>query len=158
MSSLRAADNYKQRPTSMILHDPYALHRKWWDEDWVPVPGVDDAWTDWDYLLAEVYQLIGDYTDDKTGQWMPFDQSGDVYWDVKSIFSGSAAAIEKYEKNRTELEPGESLYTVPIFKGEKPTLRTWMEDVANERADLRPVEAINARPPTPAELAAMNGK
>lgn len=137
----------------MILHDPYALHRKWWNYDWKPELG-DDSWTEWDYILAEVYQVIEDYTDSQTGQWMPYDQSGEVHWDVQSSFSGSAQAIQLAQKARGELKPGESLYAVPVFDNpdNKPTLSTWIQDIDEQKADLRPVHARDARPPTPEEL------
>jgi hypothetical protein len=140
----------------MILHDVYALHRKWWDWEWKPGAG-DTEWTTWDYVLADAFQVIEDYTDAESGQWLPFDQSGDVYWDVKSRISGSLAAIRKAEENRKELKPGESLYAVPVFKDEnnKPTLESWLNDVAEEKNDARPAQARDARPPTPEELAAM---
>lgn len=154
MSALRAAKDYKQRPTSMILHDPYALHRKWWDREWKPEFG-DDSWTDWDYILADVYQTIDDYTDKSTGQYMPFDQSGDVWWDVKSKFSGSEAAIDKAKESRGDLKPGESLYAVPVFDETKPkpTLESWAKELDEGKADLRPAQHVAARPPTPEELA-----
>lgn len=141
----------------MILHDPYAMHRKWWDREWKPTAGVDEAWTDWDFILAEVCQLINDYTDKSTGQWIPFDQSGDVHWDVRSTFSGSQEAIEKHRDGRKELKAGESLYATPVFdpKKPKPTLASWAADLAEGKSDLRPAEHREARPPTPAELAAM---
>lgn len=140
----------------MLLHDPYALHRKWWDWEWKPEIG-DDAWTDWDYILAEVYQLIQDYTDRNTGQLLWYDQSGDVYWDVQSSFSGSAAAVELKQKNYT-LKPGESLYAVPVFGEVKPTLASWAKDMEEQKADLRPAFARDARPPTSAELKALREK
>ncbi len=160
MSALRAADRHGQRPTAMILHDPYALHRKWWDWGWKPELG-DDSWTDWDYILAEVYQVIEDYTDKQSGQWMPFDQSGDVYWDVKSMYSGAQEAIQKEQERRDGgLKPGESLYAVPVFDESKPlpTLTSWMIDMQEEKADRRPSELRDARPPTPEEIRAMMGE
>lgn len=139
----------------MLLHDVYALHRNWWDPQWKPGIG-DTDWTTWDYALADAYQIIEDYTDSESGQWLPYDQSGDVYWDVKSRISGSLAAIRKAEENR-ELQPGESLYAVPVFRDDKdkPTLESWLKDVAEETNDARPAQAKGARPPTPEELAAL---
>jgi len=141
----------------MLLHDPYALHRKWWDRDWKPELG-DDAWTDWDFVLAEVYQLIEDYTDNQSGQIMWFDQSGDVYWEARSVFSGSMAEIERVQKERGELKRGESLYAVPIFADpeNKPTLSSWIADIESQKADLRPGHLRDSRPPNAEELAAMN--
>lgn len=139
----------------MILHDPYALHRKWWDADWSPGIG-DESWTTWDYVLADAFQVIQDYTDTETGQYMPYDQSGEVFWDVKSKFSGSAAAIER-ERDKRELKPGESLYPVPVFSkpDEKPTLASWAIDMEAGKADLRPPTVQDARPPTGDEMAAL---
>jgi hypothetical protein len=155
-SVLRAADRHGQRPTAMILHDPYAMHRKWWDADWVPGVG-DTEWTDWDFVLAEVYQIIEDYTDKNSGQWIPYDSSGDIWWEVKSSYSGSTEAIEREQKNRGELKPGESLYAVPVFDESKPkpTLESWARDIEDEKADRRPEEHRNARPPTAEEIAAL---
>lgn len=150
LSALRAARDYQKRPTSMILHDPYVGHRKWWDAEWTPSPS-DEAWTEWDYVLADAYQVIQDFTDKESGQWMPFDQSGDVWWDVKSKFSGASAAIEKERENRKELKPGESLYAVPVFGNRKPTLVDWISDIQFDKADLRTAAARNSRPPTAEE-------
>lgn len=140
----------------MILHDVYALHRNWWDWNWKPGAG-DTDWTTWDFVLADAYQVIEDYTDKQSGQWLPYDQSGDVYWDVKSHISGSLAAIEKEQERRKELKPGESLYAVPVFGDEqnKPTLESWLKDVQEDANDARPTKAKDARPPTAEELAAM---
>jgi hypothetical protein len=141
----------------MLLHDAYALHRKWWDPTWKPGPG-DTDWTTWDYILADAYQVIEDYTDPETGQYLPYDQSGDVYWDVKSKFSGSKEAMDKeMERRKDGLKPGESLYAVPVFVDpeNKPTLETWFKDLAEDTADRRPEKMRNARPPTAEELAAM---
>jgi len=152
MSALRSAQINRQRPTAMILHDNYALHRKWWDWEWTPGVG-DDVWTDWDYILADVFQTIEDYTDPESGQFMPFDQSGDVHWDVHSRFSGANAAIDKRRADK-ELKPGESLYAVPVFdeKKPKPTLESWARDLQEEKVG-RPESVRDARPPTPEELA-----
>lgn len=140
----------------MILGDPYAMHRKWWDWTWQPGVG-DTDFVDWDYILATVMQTIDDYTDKNSGQWMPFDQSGDVDWDVKSTFSGATAAIEKEQKERGDLDAGESLYAVPSFRypDKKPTLASWAKDMEEDKADLRPTEARDSRPPTPAEVQKM---
>jgi hypothetical protein len=140
----------------MILHDAYALHRKWWRHDWTPGVG-DTDWTTWDYVLADVFQVIEDYTDPNSGQWMPYDQSADVFWDVGSSFSGAQAAIDRErERRKGELKPGESLYATPTFRDEKnkPTLASWFAELEEGKAGL-PVNAKGARPPTAEELAAM---
>lgn len=141
----------------MILHDAYAMHRKWWKFDWVPGIG-DESWTEWDFILADAYQVIDDFTDKSTGQYIPYDQSGEVHWDVKSQFSGSQAAIERAQTER-ELAAGETLYAVPTFDNpeSKPTLSSWAKDMDEEKADGRPPEMRNSRPPTPEELANLLG-
>ena len=137
----------------MILHDPYALNRRWWDREWKPDP-TDTAWPQWDFVLADTYQIIDDFTDKESGQYIPYDSSGEVDWDVQSKFSGSSAAIEKARESRKELKPGETLYAVPTFRDpdNKPTLKTWIRDVEENKADLRPPEAMGSRPPTLLEL------
>lgn len=139
----------------MLLHDPYAGHRKWWDWEWKPGVG-DEAWTDWDYLLAKTLQTIEDYTNNETGQFRPYDESPDVQWDVQSSYSGSKAAIEKAMKDKPEMDPGETFYAVPSFDTEKskPTLTTWVESIMEaDGGEVRPAEAKGSRPPTPEELA-----
>lgn len=140
----------------MILRDPYALHRKWWDVEWTAEPG-DTEWTEWDYTLAEVYQVIEDFTDPESGQFMPYDQSGIVRWEVRSVYSGALEAIERARESRKELKPGEKLYAVPVFDtpDQKPTLDDWIKDINSNKADRRPPEAYDSRPPTPEELLAL---
>lgn len=140
----------------MILHDPYALNRKWWVRDWKPTV-EDNAWVAWDYALAEAYQVIDDFTDKESGQYLPYDASGEVDWEVRSKFSGSNAAIERERESRKELKPGESLYAVAVFRNpdNKPTLKSWIADVEAGVDDGRPPEAEGARPPTGAELRAL---
>lgn len=140
----------------MILHDPYAMHRRWWDMDWRPGPN-DTDWVIEDYILADVYQIIEDFTDKSNGVFIPYDQSGDIHWDVHSSFSGYDEAIEKAQKSRKELKPGERLYAVPVFDDEdnKPTLESWAKDQEENITDRRPSSARNGRPPTAEELAAM---
>lgn len=90
-------------------------------------------WTDWDITLASVLQLIEDYTDKNTGQLYWIDQSDKVEWEVKSMFSGSQAALDR-EKDR-ELEPGETLYAEPIFLGEeRPTIHDWLKELEEDAA------------------------
>lgn len=142
----------------MILKDPYALHRRWWDESWQPGLTSKD-WTDWDYVLADVYQIIEDYTDDRSGQIMWFDQSGEVDWDVDKVSSGSLAAIEAAEE-KNNLKAGERYYAKPTFRDpdNKPTMAQWLKDVGEGKADGRPSQHRNARPPTTEELAAIDNQ
>lgn len=136
----------------MLLHDPYAGHRKWWDRDWVPDHTSKD-WTDWDYVLADVFQVIEDFTNKSNGQYLPYDQSGKVRWKVESSFSGYDAAIEDH-REKHDAKPGESFYAVPEFDDpeNKPTLSSWMRDMEEGKADLRPDVHRDARPPTPEEM------
>lgn len=144
----------------MILHDPYAIHRHWWAElidepEWQPDDTSRD-WTDWDFILADVYQVICDFTGDY-GQWLPDDTSGDVWWDVKSKFSGYEEALEKAREERGELKPGETLYAEPVYDESKPkpTLESMFADMESGVDDRRPSERTGARPPTSAELEAL---
>lgn len=161
LSALRAAKDYGQRPTAMIFHDPYAMHRAWWHEwvwgeEWKPDDTSRD-WVEWDFILADVYQAICDITDSETGQLMHFDQSPNVYWDIKLRHSGSQEALDKYRKANPDLPAGASPYAVPVFRDpeNKPTVEQWLKDLEEGKADLRPEEHRDARPPTPEELAAI---
>jgi len=80
-----------------------------------------------------VLQLIEDYTDKSNGQLMWYDQSDEVEWEIRSIFSGSRAAEESDE---ADLEPGESRYAVPIFKEGKPrpTIHDWLKSLEEDEA------------------------
>lgn len=139
----------------MILHDPYALNRKWWLEDWEPQV-IDREWTDWDYVLADTFRVIQDFTDQTTGQLMWYDQSGDVRWNVMSRFRGSEAALDAHRKTLKDGEgkPGEDFYVVPEFNDpeNKPTLESWLKDMEENRVDLRPAGTENLRPPTREEI------
>lgn len=164
LSALRAAKDYGQRPTAMLFHDPYALHREWWHEwlwgePWEPDETSRD-WTEWDYILADVFQVIQDITDSESGQLMHYDQSPDVYWNVKLRHSGYLEAVENYRKKNPELPPGVSPYAEPEFRDpdNKPTVAGWLRDLEEGVADRRPAEHRDARPPTPEELAALRKK
>lgn len=161
LSALRAAKDYGQRPTAMILHDPYAGNRKWWSdwlyrERWVP-DGSSKDWTFWDFILADAFQVIEDFTDKESGQLIWYDQSGDVFWDVKKSTSGYLEAVEKAQGDDKDPKPGVRLYAVPTFRdpNDKPTLSSWLKDVSEEKADRRPAHVRDARPPTRAELKAL---
>lgn len=146
----------------MILHDPYALHRNWWEPwlsegiAWVPDHTSRD-WTDWDYTLADAFQTIEDFTDSESGQFIPYDASGDVDWDAQVSTSGYLEAVRKYE-DAHELKPGERVYAVPSFRypDNKPTLESWAKD-QEDGVERIPSEQKGARPPTPEELRAMSG-
>lgn len=164
LSALRAAKTYGQRPTAMLLHDPYAGHRKWWSEylygqPWVPGES-DQSWTTWDYILADVLQVIEDFTDSESGQLMWLDQSGDVWWESRRIDSGYLAAVEKAQEDAKTDEKGVRYYAVPIFDPNKPkpTLESWLNDNQEDpdRQGRRvPSDHKGARPPTPDEIRRM---
>lgn len=146
-----------------MFHDQYFGHRKWWNEwlwgtPWEPDENARD-WTEWDYLLADVEQTISDYTDPESGQYMPYDQSGEVDWDAQLKFSGALHAIQAAEKSHPAKE-GESYYAVPSFRdpANKPTLESWAKDLEEGKADGRPPEARESRPPTAEELAALRAR
>lgn len=60
MSRLRAAADWRKRPTAMVMSDDAFGQKNL-------VTGErrtsDERWTRWDYLLAGVYQTITDFTD-----------------------------------------------------------------------------------------------
>lgn len=127
-----------QRPTAMILHDKYAGYRDWdnpyWDVEKAPYVNPQE-WTDWDFTLASVSQLIEDYTNKANGQLFWIDESPDVDWEVRSAFSGYDAAIDREKKERDSLDDGESIYAVPIFKGdERPTIHQWLKMLEDNSA------------------------
>lgn len=120
----------------------------------------DTTWTDWDYILIEAVQLHDDWTDSESGQWIPHDQSGNVWWDVKRHESGALAAIETEQKKSKDGEkPGVRLYAVPTFEQDddgndiKPSLEQYLkemeEGISGER---RPRGQENAAPPTPEQM------
>lgn len=141
----------------MILHDPYAVNRKWWDPEWKPDATSRD-WTFWDFVLADVFQVIQDYTEPETGQLMWYDQSAEVHWDVEPYESGSIAAIREWREANKEsaLVP----VLIPAFRDpeNRPTLMTWLKD-KEDGMNLRvPKEHRGARPPTPEERARMKAR
>jgi hypothetical protein len=106
----------------------------------------------------DAYQLIEDFTDSESGQFMPYDQSGDVHWETKRQTSGYLEAVEKATKEK-KTAPGERIYAVPIFDESKPlpTIDSWLKDLEEERPRV-PSEARDSRPPTAEELAALRAK
>lgn len=121
-----------QRPTAVILQDPYALHRHWWDRYWEPDPVRDTQWTNWDYVLVKAYQVIQDMTDASSGQLLWLSQSGRVFWDTESRIDGAEAAVQKATEERKKLEPGERIFAVNphVAPGEElPTMIEWLEEI-----------------------------
>lgn len=61
MSRIRAAKDWGKRPTAAIMMDDAFGHR----DPFTGIPKGDvNAWIYWDHLLANVHQLIVDFTDD----------------------------------------------------------------------------------------------
>lgn len=137
LTDVRLAIKTGQRPTAMILRDKYAGYRDWdypmWDFECVQ--GIDASeWTPWDYVLASVAQLVDDYTNKHNGQLYWIDESEDVEWDIRHSYSGYDAALEREQKSRGELDPGESLYAVPIINENKPPqLMDWLKSLEEDR-------------------------
>lgn len=158
--ALKAARKYGQRPTAMLLHDPYAGNRKhwrWmWGELWRPKPS-DKDWTFWDYVLADIVEIIEGYTDPNNGQLRWIDESGDVWWDVKESYSGFDEAVENKQAKDEEHKPGVSYYAVPIFNDNlpRPTLESWIKAQASETTTRIPAEHAGAHRPSAEELSAM---
>lgn len=127
-----------QRPTAMILRDKYAGYRDWdyplWDS--LCAQDVDyKSWTDWDYTLASMAKLIDDYTNKHNGQLYWVDESADVDWEIRHSYSGYDAAIEREQKERGEMDPGESIYAIPIFNEEKlPRITDWLKMLEDDAA------------------------
>lgn len=64
MSAIRAAREWRRRPTATIMTDDWFGHR----DPFTGVPtGDKDAYTSWDYSLLNAFQTIEDYTDQKSG-------------------------------------------------------------------------------------------
>lgn len=139
LSAIRLAVKTGQRPTAMILRDKYAGYRDWdyplWDV--FCARDVDPAeWTDWDFTLASVAELISDFTNGHNGQLYWVDESEDVEWEVRHSYSGYDAALDREQKSRGELDPGESLYAIPIINENKPPkLMDWLKSLEE---DARP--------------------
>lgn len=144
---------------AVILGDDYAHHRKWWDPFWEPDPALVGVWTPWDFALLHAYQLHEDFTSGESGQWLPFDASPEVDWEVHTSYSGYMESVEKYQKEHKDV-PGERLYATPVFRDEehKPTIEDYLKIMEEERETgqrARKEEYRDARPPTAAELAAL---
>lgn len=117
----------------MILRDKYAGYRNYEDDNWEineSRPYMSSEWTDWDFALASVGQLIEDYTNKDNGQLYWIDSSDKVEWQVRSSYSGYDAAMDGESES---LEPGESRYAVPVYdEDDPPTLTEWIESLGDE--------------------------
>lgn len=122
----------------MLLGDPYAGHRKWWRPEWKPKPSRDTQWTPWDYRLAYAVQIIDDFTDGESGQFIPWDQSDNVYWEVQKHQSGYLAAVEKHNNEDKKQEPGVRVGAYPIFKegAPRPTITSYLKEMEEDRVGV----------------------
>lgn len=130
---MRVAVKVGQRPTAMLLHDHYALHR----DPWSNKPFENVVWTDWDYVLAECIQLIEDYTTPEGHLGWESD-SERVTFDARRKINKARAAIDRKtkgsEKNPYKAQDGEYWVTSPVLmRGEDwPTIGEWFEEQAKK--------------------------
>lgn len=122
------------RPAASILHDHHALHRDWFTGE----PTGDTHPTEWDYILADVYQIIEDNTN-KHGHLRWEADSDLVAFDAKKRIDKAQAAIDRKTrggKNKPyEPSPGEYWVTSPVLKnpdGKWPTLEDWYKQEAKK--------------------------
>lgn len=127
---------------------------KWWETH--PEPPVEH-WTDWDYALLYAFQMMEDLTDPQSGQFMPYDQSDKVWWEPVRTTSGYLRAVET-ETEKSKTKPGERISAKPVFMEptNPPTIESWLKEM--EDGPSAPPEFMDARPPTPEELAALRAK
>lgn len=118
-----------QRPTAMLLHDHYALHRNWFTGE----ADEEPTWTDWDYALAEVGQMLEDYRTPE-GHMFWEAESERVTFDARKKINKARAAIDRKTKGSKgkPYKPldGEYWVTEPVLmEGDDwPTLEEWLEE------------------------------
>jgi hypothetical protein len=126
---MRVAVKVGQRPTAMLFHDHYALHRNYYTNK----PADVVVWTDWDYALAECVQFIADYTTQE-GHLVWEAESENVTFNATRKINKARAAIDrktKGSKNKSyEPADGEYWVTNPVLmRGDDwPTLVDWFEE------------------------------
>jgi len=126
---LKVALRVGQRPTAVLLYDNYAMHRDWFTGE------VDEEpfWTDWDYILAEVAQMLEDYRTPE-GHMFWEAESQRVTFDAQRKINKARAAIErktKGSKNKPyKPADGEYWVTEPVLMSgdDWPTIAEWMEE------------------------------
>lgn len=145
-----------QRPSAVLLRDPYGGHRNYDDPFWLPDPVMDTQWTDWDYALAEAIAAI-DMMTSPTGQPRWITEDPDVYWEVGASVDFAIKTLHDETSKHKDGVPPELNYFVKNpskTTGEFWTLEEWLdwrEEHENEpRLDRDAPEG--ARPPTPEEL------
>lgn len=138
----------------MLLNDAYAGHRKWWSEEWQEDPKLAPIYTEWDYVLIRVYQYIQDFTTGN-GNLIWVEEDPDVQWDVDRATSFYERELHKYREDN-ELKPWESPRAKPIWEDdiEPPSMEKWLKAMEEKESSLP--QGGTPRPPTAAELAAMD--
>jgi len=141
----------------MLLNDPLAGHRKWWNPDYRPAPSMATVWTEWDFILLRVYQYLEDYTT-PNGHMIWVEQDPDVHWDIDKSESGYERAVYEYRESN-DLKPYESLHATPAWDetAEPPSMEKWLKILAEEKENVESAYPTGGtpRPPTPEELAAL---
>ena len=79
-----------QRPSAMILHDPYAGHRNYFTGE---PDGPLDEWTAWDFALAMATQFIIDGTT----------EHGHLIWEIEAD-DVDVIAIHEIDKSREAID------------------------------------------------------
>lgn len=132
MPSIRAAKEWRRRPTAAIMGDDWFGHRDPFTGE--PV-GDKDEYLTWDYALMNAFQTIEDYTDQKSGLpvWELDDEA--VYVDaVRKTNKFQQAIDEATRGSKTKpYQPSPGEYFVPDMNtrrkdGEgKPVFQTYSE-------------------------------
>lgn len=139
----------------MLLNDPYAGHRKWWNPLYRPTPSMATVWTEWDFILLRVFQYLEDYTTG-SGHLIWVEQDPDVYWEINKVESGYERAIHEYRETN-DLKPYESANAKPTWADdvEPPSMEKWLKrlDEEHDSGGFDHPEGGTPRPPTAEELA-----
>lgn len=111
----------------MLMSDEWFGHRNWYT---LAPEGAKDEWLPEDFTLAQVYQLITDFTDQYGFlAWEVDDPQQRAYVDTKLDIDRVQQAIQSAENNRdtkAQLEKVKGSYVKPVLKlikkdGEWPT-------------------------------------
>lgn len=141
----------------MLLGDPYAGHRKWWDPDWVEDPAIAMIWTEWDYLLMRTYQYLEDFTS-PNGHLAWVEEDPDVGWDIDVVESGFEKAMHDYRENN-DVKDWQNLRARPVWEDdvEPPSMEKWLKRAEENASGGFPSmpQGGTPRPPTAEELAAL---
>jgi hypothetical protein len=127
MPQLRAAKSWSQRPTAVLMNDPWYGHR---DLTTGMPYGDRDGWLEWDYALVSAYQTIEDFTDN----------NGLLKWEMDddAVFVDAKRQIDKFEEAKQQTTGGtkykarDGEYFIPDVKtrrsdGHFQTFTEWVE-------------------------------